>query len=61
MIGLHTSSQQFGEAGFIDPGTFSFIDIKAAVAHRRACEKITAASYTVRTPGPCASDLLSLP
>jgi microcystin degradation protein MlrC len=37
------------------------IAVKAAVAHRRAYEPIAAASYTVDTPGPCTSNLRSLP
>ncbi|RAK60757.1 microcystin degradation protein MlrC [Phenylobacterium hankyongense] len=45
----------------LDPETFSFIGIKAAVGHRRAYDPIAAASYTVRTRGPCTSDLASLP
>ena len=45
----------------IDPGNCSVIGIKAAVAHRRAYDTITHASYTVSTPGPCTSDLKSFP
>lgn len=45
----------------IDPASFSFIDIKAAVAHRRAYDRIARSSFTVRTPGPCTSNLASLP
>jgi microcystin degradation protein MlrC len=37
------------------------IGVKAAVAHRRAYEPIQKASYTVDTPGPCASNLSRLP
>ncbi len=45
----------------INPEEFQFIGIKAAVAHRRAYDPFTKASYTVKTPGPGASDLKSLP
>jgi microcystin degradation protein MlrC len=45
----------------IEPKSLSIIGVKAAVAHRRAYDPIAAASYWVRTPGPCASDLRSLP
>jgi microcystin degradation protein MlrC len=45
----------------LDPERFSFIGIKAAVGHRRAFDPIAGASYTVRTRGPCTSDLAALP
>ena len=45
----------------IDPEQCSVIGVKAAVAHRRAYDTITHASYTVSTPGPCTSDLKSFP
>ena len=45
----------------IEPSSLSIIGVKAAVAHRRAYDAIAAASYWVRTPGPCASDLRMLP
>ena len=45
----------------ITPENLSLIGVKAAVAHRRAYDRIAAASYTVTTPGPCASDLTRLP
>jgi microcystin degradation protein MlrC len=45
----------------VDPASLSIIGVKAAVAHRRAYDPIAAASYWVNTPGPCASDLRSLP
>ncbi len=51
---------QWRSQGFA-PEQFSVINIKAAVAHRRAYDKIAAASYTVETPGPCASNLTLLP
>lgn len=45
----------------IVPETLRFVGVKAAVAHKRAYDRITAASYWVNTPGPCPSDLTRLP
>ena len=45
----------------IEPETLSVIGIKAAVAHRRAYDRVVKASFTVATPGPCSSDLRSFP
>lgn len=45
----------------VDPAKLRFIGVKAAVAHRQAYDRIAKASYWVRTPGPCASDLRLLP
>ncbi|MEX2287383.1 MAG: M81 family metallopeptidase [Planctomycetaceae bacterium] len=45
----------------LEPERLSAIGVKAAVAHRRAYEKIQRASYTVSTPGPCSSDVKSFP
>jgi microcystin degradation protein MlrC len=45
----------------IQPETLNVIGIKAAVAHRRAYDRITKSSFTVSTPGPCSSDLTSFP
>jgi len=45
----------------IDPQKLSVIGIKAAVGHRRAYDPIASASFTVRTRGPCTSDLRQLP
>lgn len=45
----------------IIPEALKAIGVKAAVAHRRAYDPITAKSYTVATPGPCTSVLTSLP
>lgn len=46
----------------IDPARdFSVIAVKAAVAHRRAYDPIAGSHLTVETPGPCASDLTTLP
>ena len=45
----------------IEPTECDVIGVKAAVAHRRAYDPITGATYTVGTPGPCSSDLKSFP
>jgi microcystin degradation protein MlrC len=45
----------------IEPRDLRFIGVKAAVAHRQAYDPIARASYWVRTPGACASDLRALP
>jgi microcystin degradation protein MlrC len=45
----------------IDPEKLSAIGIKAAVGHRRAYDPIASASFTVRSRGPCTSDLTLLP
>lgn len=45
----------------LEPSTFSFIGVKAAVAHRRAYDGIAARMLWVDTPGPCSSHLRSLP
>ncbi|WP_108660214.1 M81 family metallopeptidase [Acuticoccus kandeliae] len=45
----------------VDPEGLHAIGVKAAVAHRRAYDPIAAGSYTVKTAGPCTSDLHSLP
>ncbi|MBO6637871.1 MAG: M81 family metallopeptidase [Roseitalea sp.] len=45
----------------INPEELSVIGVKAAVAHRRAYDKIAAASFTVETLGPCISDPRKLP
>jgi microcystin degradation protein MlrC len=45
----------------IVPESLSVIGIKAAVAHRRAYDRITKSSFTVATPGPCSSDLRRFP
>jgi microcystin degradation protein MlrC len=37
------------------------IGVKAAVAHRRAYDRVVKASFTVATPGPCSSDLRGFP
>lgn len=51
---------QFRSQG-INPEELSVIGVKAAVAHRRAYDPIARRSFTVTTPGPCSSDLKSLP
>jgi microcystin degradation protein MlrC len=45
----------------IEPEQQRVIVVKAAVAHRRAYDPIAAATYLVDTPGPCSSNLRSLP
>jgi microcystin degradation protein MlrC len=45
----------------VAPEKMFVIGVKAAVAHRRAYAPIAVASYLVATPGPCSSDLRSLP
>jgi microcystin degradation protein MlrC len=45
----------------INPEELSVIGVKAAVAHRQAYDPISKASFTVSTPGPCASDLKVFP
>jgi len=45
----------------IEPSKLSVIGVKAAVAHRRAYDPIAARMLWVDTPGPCSSDLRSLP
>lgn len=45
----------------IEPSELRYIGVKAAVAHRQAYDKVRGPSYTVRTPGPCTSDLRRLP
>jgi len=43
----------------IEPRDLGLIGVKAAVAHRRAYDPITVASYFVDTPGPCSSNVRS--
>ena len=45
----------------IEPTALSVIAVKAAVAHRRAYDRIAARMLWVETPGPCMSNLQSLP
>jgi len=45
----------------IEPAKLSVIVVKAAVAHRRAYDPIAARMLWVDTPGPCSSNLKSLP
>ena len=51
---------QFSSQG-IDVRTFDVIGVKAAVGHRQAYNPIAGASFDVDTPGPCTSNLHSLP
>ena len=45
----------------IEPTKLSVIGVKAAVAHRRAYDPIAQRMFWVEAPGPCSSDLTSLP
>jgi microcystin degradation protein MlrC len=45
----------------LEPTKFSVIAVKAAVAHRHAYDAIAARMLWVSTPGPCTSNLASLP
>jgi microcystin degradation protein MlrC len=45
----------------IEPANLSVIGVKAAVAHRRAYDSIAQRMIWVNTPGPCSSDLRTLP
>ncbi|PAW90469.1 MAG: microcystin degradation protein MlrC [Pedosphaera sp. Tous-C6FEB] len=45
----------------LEPRDFSFLGVKAAVAHRRAYDPIAARMLWVDTPGPCTSNVRSLP
>jgi microcystin degradation protein MlrC len=45
----------------IDPESFAWIGIKAAVGHRQAYDPIASASYFVDSPGPCSSNLHLFP
>ena len=45
----------------IDPKEMDVVVVKAAVAHRRAYDPITARSFAVDTPGPCSSNLSRFP
>lgn len=45
----------------IQPEALKAIGVKAAVAHRRAYDKIAKGSFTVTTPGPCTSRITGLP
>jgi len=45
----------------IEPTKLSVIGVKAAVAHRRAYDPIAQRMHWVDTPGPCSSNLKTLP
>jgi len=45
----------------IIPEEMAVIGVKAAVAHRRAYDPIMRTTFNVATPGPCASDVTTLP
>ena len=45
----------------IEPKDFRVIGVKAAVAHKRAYDRVSSTSFYVDTPGPCTSNLAALP
>jgi microcystin degradation protein MlrC len=45
----------------IDPSLYSYVIVKAAVAHRAAYDPIAARQIWVDTPGPCSSNLRQFP
>ncbi|WP_438480450.1 M81 family metallopeptidase [Oleiharenicola lentus] len=45
----------------IEPTEFAFIGVKAAVAHKRAYDRISRETHYVDTPGPCSGNLAALP
>lgn len=45
----------------LEPTDFRVIVAKAAVAHRRAYDRIATEQYALATPGPCPADLTALP
>ena len=45
----------------VEPRDLSMIGVKAAVGHRAAYDKISSASFTVASSGPCTGDLTRLP
>ena len=51
---------QWSSQGFA-PQTFAFLGVKAAVAHRGAYASIAERMLWVETPGPCTSNLSTLP
>ena len=44
-----------------EPSKFSFVGVKAAVAHQKAWDTISIANVRVSTPGPCSGNLADLP
>jgi microcystin degradation protein MlrC len=45
----------------LEPRDFAVIGVKAAVAHRRAYDRVSRTSHYVDTPGPCSSNLATFP
>ena len=45
----------------LEPKDFAVIGVKAAVAHRRAYDRVSRTSHYVDTPGPCSSNLATFP
>lgn len=45
----------------LEPRDFAVIGVKAAVAHKRAYDRVSRTSHYVDTPGPCGSNLAAFP
>jgi microcystin degradation protein MlrC len=45
----------------LEPTDFAVIGVKAAVAHKRAYDRVSKTSHYVETPGPCSSNLDTFP
>lgn len=45
----------------LEPKDFAVIGVKAAVAHKRAYDRVSPISHYVDTPGPCSSNLATFP
>ena len=52
---------QEGVERVIEPADFAFIGVKAAIGHKRAYDPLSRDAHYVDTPGPCTSNLASLP
>jgi microcystin degradation protein MlrC len=45
----------------LEPKDFAVIGVKAAIAHKRAYDRVSRTSHYVDTPGPCSSNLAAFP
>ncbi len=45
----------------LEPRDFAVIGVKAAIAHKRAYDRVSRTSHYVDTPGPCSSNLAAFP
>jgi len=45
----------------LEPRDYAVIGVKAAVAHKRAYDRVSKTSHYVDTPGPCSSNLTAFP